>query len=88
MNRKYALDVIRDAHETWQRVALGNDDSEAAHYGIETRNVTLKDSFGFTRMDDPVYTEIPPASPKPPAPVDSSSKFCSEDVFPHTDGMS
>jgi len=70
MNRKYALDIIREAHESWERVV--RDDSEAAHYGIAIRNVTLHDSVGYTRRDDPVYMGIPPASPKPPAPVDSS----------------
>jgi hypothetical protein len=74
MNRKYALDVIRDAHESWQRIALGNDESEAVHYGVETRNITLQDSFGLTRTDDPSYTSIPPACPKPPAYVDPSSE--------------
>jgi hypothetical protein len=85
MNRKYALDVIRDAHESWQRIALGNDESEAAHYGVECKNVTLQDSFGYTRLDAPVYTAIPAAYPRPPAPVDPSSEYSSLRGERHTD---
>jgi hypothetical protein len=88
MNRKYALDIIREAHESWERVV--RDDSEAAHYGIAIRNVTLHDSVGYTRRDDPVYMGIPPASPKPPAPVDSSSKptHCRRCSSIHRDAVS
>jgi inorganic pyrophosphatase len=73
MNRSYALDVIRDAHESWDR--LVHDESEAAHYGITTKNVTLQDTAGFVYTNDPVYTSLPLASPKPPAPFDSSSQY-------------
>lgn len=39
-----------------------------------SRNVTIQDSPGFTKKDDPVYTNLPPDSRKHPAPIDPSSK--------------
>lgn len=46
--------------------------------GIYSRNVTLPNSPGFTNKSDPVYTNIPPASPRPPEPIDASGEIMLE----------
>jgi inorganic pyrophosphatase len=40
-----------------------------------SRNITIQNSVGFTKRDEPVYTEIPSDSRKPPAPIDASSEL-------------
>jgi len=41
---------------------------------LYSRNITIKNSPGFIRRDEPAYTSIPPDSRKPPAPIDPSGK--------------
>ncbi len=42
-----------------------------------SRNISVQNSPGFTRKDDPAYTGLPADSRKPPAPVDPSSAYFS-----------
>src|SRR5260221_216382 len=42
--------------------------------GICSRNVSLRDSEGYTPKTDPAYTNIPLASPRPPEAVDPSGE--------------
>jgi len=42
---------------------------------LHSRNITISNSPGFVRRDDPSYTSLPPDSRKPPAPVDPSSEL-------------
>ena len=52
---------------------------EVARVGVLTdllfysRNVSVPNSPGYTRKDDPAYTSLPPDSRKPPAQIDPSS---------------
>ena len=43
----------------------------------DSRNVTIQNTPGFLRRDDPSYTSLPPDSRQHPAPVDPSSKILS-----------
>jgi hypothetical protein len=40
-----------------------------------SQNVTVENSPGFVRPNDPAYANLPPDSRKPPAPIDPSSKL-------------
>lgn len=40
-----------------------------------SQNLTIENSLGFVRPNDPVYASLPPDSRKPPAPIDPSSEF-------------
>lgn len=42
-----------------------------------SRNVSVQNSPGYTRKDDPAYTSLPADSRKPPGPVDPSSAYIS-----------
>lgn len=48
-----------------------------------SRNLTNRNSIGFTKRDDPTYTSIPHASNLPPAPIDPSSAFESDLISSH-----
>jgi inorganic pyrophosphatase len=67
-NKKYATEIIHECHEAWRRLITG----ESAPGGISIDNITIANSPGFVRRDDPKYTSIPSASSKPPAPIDPS----------------
>ncbi|KAF8346212.1 inorganic pyrophosphatase [Amanita rubescens] len=73
-NKKYATEIIYECHEAWRRLITGEAPSKTHKYDISIRNVTVHDSPGFTRKDDPVYTNLPSDSRKHPAPIDPSSK--------------
>jgi inorganic pyrophosphatase len=51
-----------------------NPSAEASHHVSLWRslNLTVPNSPGLVRMDDPEYANIPPDSRKPPAPIDPS----------------
>ncbi|KAL4242509.1 PPase family protein [Abortiporus biennis] len=67
-NKKYAERIITECHESWKRLIEGN----VKPGEISILNITHKESPGYTRKDDPVYTNLPKDSRKPPAPVDPS----------------
>ncbi|KAG7099639.1 Inorganic pyrophosphatase [Marasmius oreades] len=67
-NKRYATEIIHECHEAWRRLITG----ESSAPGISTRNITISNSPGFVRRDDPSYTNIPPDSRKAPAPIDPS----------------
>jgi inorganic pyrophosphatase len=71
-NKKYAMEIIHECHEAWRRLITGESPAKTPSYEISIRNVTLPNSPGFTNKSDPVYTNIPPASPRPPEPIDAS----------------
>jgi inorganic pyrophosphatase len=43
-------------------------------HSFRSRNITIKNSPGFVRRDDPSYTNIPTDSRKPAGPIDPSGK--------------
>ncbi|KAK7058443.1 Inorganic pyrophosphatase [Paramarasmius palmivorus] len=67
-NKRYATEIIHECHEAWRRLITG----ETSAPDLSTRNITIANSPDFVRRDDPVYTNIPPDSRKPPAPIDPS----------------
>ncbi|KAI0363735.1 inorganic diphosphatase [Pilatotrama ljubarskyi] len=71
-NKKYATEIIHECHEAWRRLISGESPAKTASYDISIRNVTVPNSPGYTRKDDPAYTSLPPDSRKPPAPIDPS----------------
>lgn len=46
-----------------------------------SRNVSVQNSPGYTRKDDPAYTSLPADSRKPPGPVDPSSAYISRSTL-------
>ena len=40
-----------------------------------SQNITIQNSPGFVRRDDPSYNSIPPASGKPPGPIEPSGEI-------------
>ncbi|PFH49817.1 hypothetical protein AMATHDRAFT_146758 [Amanita thiersii Skay4041] len=71
-NKKYATEIIHECHEAWRRLITGESPSKTPTYDISIRNITISNSPGFVRRDDPSYTSLPPDSRKPPAPIDPS----------------
>lgn len=71
-NKKYATEIIHECHEAWRRLITGETPKQTPSYDLSIRNITISNSPGFVRRDDPSYTSLPPDSRKPPAPVDPS----------------
>ncbi|RDB28962.1 Inorganic pyrophosphatase [Hypsizygus marmoreus] len=71
-NKKYATEIIHECHESWRRLITGESPARTPSYDLSIRNITIQNSPGFVRRDDPAYTSIPADSRKPPAPVDPS----------------
>lgn len=47
----------------------------AISYALNSKNVTVENSPGFTRRDDPIYRSLPAEKREPAAPIDPSSKY-------------
>ncbi|EWC45542.1 inorganic pyrophosphatase [Drechslerella stenobrocha 248] len=65
-NRKYALDIVRETHEAWEKLMSGNSDAG----GLQTTNLTVPQS---PFRADP--NSLPPVAPNQnlaPAPIDPS----------------
>jgi len=71
-NKKYATGIIHECHESWRRLISGESPAKTPSYEIAVKNVTNPNSPGYTRLDDPEYTNLPRDSRKPPAPIDPS----------------
>jgi hypothetical protein len=54
---------------------MGESPAKTASYELAIKNATIQNSSGFTRTDEPAYTQLPAASPKPAAPIDPSSMY-------------
>ncbi|KAJ6519966.1 inorganic pyrophosphatase, partial [Mycena sanguinolenta] len=67
-NKKYATEIIHECHEAWRRLITG----ESPMQDLSIHNITIKNSPGFIQRDQPLYTNLPPDSRKPPAPIDPS----------------
>ncbi|KAK7064111.1 gamma-tubulin RING complex protein [Favolaschia claudopus] len=67
-NKKYATEIIHECHEAWRRLITG----ESPMQDLSINNITIMNSPGFIPRDHPMYTNIPPDSRKPPAPIDPS----------------
>ncbi|KAG7452289.1 pyrophosphatase-domain-containing protein [Guyanagaster necrorhizus] len=74
-NKKYATEIVHECHEAWRRLITGESPAKTSTYDLSIRNITIQNSPGFIRRDDPAYTSIPPDSRKAPAPIDPSGKF-------------
>lgn len=44
-------------------------------FAFNSRNITIQNSPGFVKRDDPIYNSIPADSRVPPAPVDPSGEL-------------
>ncbi|KAF8832066.1 hypothetical protein HHX47_DHR1001298 [Lentinula edodes] len=87
-NKKYATEIIHECHEAWRRLITGesnphgismSDRSSSSHTDkfidfSNSDNITISNSPAFVRRDDSSYLSIPPASSKPPAPIEPSGK--------------
>jgi len=72
-NKKYAMEIIHECHEAWRRLAVtGESPAKTPAYDLSIRNVTIQNSPGYIRRDDPSYTNLPPDSRKAPAAIDHS----------------
>ncbi|KAF7436494.1 Inorganic pyrophosphatase [Pleurotus ostreatus] len=71
-NRKYATEIIHECHEAWRRLITGESAAKTAAYDLSIRNITISNSPGFVRRDDPSYTSVPAGQRLPPAPIDPS----------------
>ncbi|KAI0278167.1 inorganic pyrophosphatase [Russula aff. rugulosa BPL654] len=69
-NKKYATAIIHECHEAWRRLIGSEAIAKTPNYEISIRNITVENSPGQVRTNDPAYTSIPPDSRKPAAPVD------------------
>jgi len=67
-NKKYATEIIHECHEAWRRLITG----ESPNHELAIHNITIKNSPGFIQRDHRLYTDLPPDSRKPPAPIDPS----------------
>ncbi|KAK6349908.1 Inorganic pyrophosphatase [Orbilia brochopaga] len=65
-NRKYALDIIRETHEAWEKMITGVTDAGT----LTTTNLTVKQSP--FRSDPNNLPPVPPNQTLPPAPIDPS----------------
>jgi len=71
-NKKYAAEIIHECHESWRRLITGESPAKTPNYDLSIRNVTIENSPGYVRPNDPSYTGLPHDSRKPPGPVDAS----------------
>ncbi|KAF8921997.1 inorganic diphosphatase [Mucidula mucida] len=71
-NKRYATEIVHECHEAWRRLITGESPAKTATYDLSIRNITIQNSPGFIRRDDPAYTSLPPDSRKAPAPIDPS----------------
>ncbi|KAF9353223.1 Inorganic pyrophosphatase [Mortierella sp. AD094] len=71
-NKKYALEVIKETHEAWERLIKANIPSKAEAYDIQVANVSVEESPYKVTADDDVVKAIPAASHKAPAAIDPS----------------
>jgi len=71
-NKKYATEIIHECHEAWRRLITGESAAHTATYDLSIRNITIQNSPGFIRRDDPAYLTLPQDSRKPPAPIEPS----------------
>ncbi|KAF8984599.1 Inorganic pyrophosphatase [Entomortierella lignicola] len=71
-NKKYALEVIKETHEAWERLVKGSIPSKGEGYDIQVSNVTVEDSPYKVAVEDESVQSIPAASNKAPAPIDPS----------------
>ncbi|KAI0321353.1 inorganic pyrophosphatase [Amylostereum chailletii] len=71
-NKKYATEIIHECHEAWRRLITGESPAKTSAYDLSIRNVTIENSPGYVRTNDPSYTALPQDSRKPPAPIDPS----------------
>ncbi|KAG0212216.1 Inorganic pyrophosphatase [Mortierella sp. NVP41] len=67
-NKKYALDVVKETHEAWERLIKGEIPSKAEAYDIQVSNVSVQGSPYIVNNTD----NIPAAAPKPAASIDPS----------------
>jgi inorganic pyrophosphatase len=84
-NKKYATEIIHECHEAWRRLITGESPMQDLAMSVSSassaicmpdpdtsHNITIKNSPGFIQRDHPMYTNLPPDSRKPPAPIDPS----------------
>ncbi|KAG0207571.1 Inorganic pyrophosphatase [Mortierella sp. GBA30] len=71
-NKKYALEVIKETHEAWERLIKGEIPSKGEAYDIQVSNVTVEKSPYLVTAEDDVVKNIPAAAGKPAAPIDPS----------------
>ncbi|KAF8948281.1 Inorganic pyrophosphatase [Haplosporangium gracile] len=71
-NKKYALDIVKETHETWERLIKGEVPSKAETYDIQVSNVSVQGSPYLISAEDEVVKNIPAAAAKPAAPIDPS----------------
>jgi inorganic pyrophosphatase len=67
-NKKYATEIIHECHEAWRRLIT----AEVPAKDISIKNINVPGTPGQVSTSDSSYTSLPPASPKPPAPIDPS----------------
>ncbi|KHE81121.1 pyrophosphatase-domain-containing protein [Neurospora crassa] len=65
-NKRYAMDVVRECNEAWERLITG----KTAPGGVSTTNVTVQHSSSRVAPDQ--LPPLPPNENLPPAPIDSS----------------
>ncbi|GAV46621.1 hypothetical protein ZYGR_0A02140 [Zygosaccharomyces rouxii] len=65
-NKKYALDIVRETHESWKQLIHGK---VSDNKGIALTNTTVTDSPTYSAT---AASEVPAASPQEDAPVDKS----------------
>jgi len=71
-NKRYATEIIHECHEAWRRLVSGEVPAKTPSYDLSIANVTLDKSAGYVDKSNPIYSELPPDSRKPPAPIDPS----------------
>ncbi|KAG0261751.1 Inorganic pyrophosphatase [Mortierella polycephala] len=71
-NKKYALEIVKETHEAWERLIKGEIPAKTEAYDIQVSNVTIEKSPYLVTADDEVVKAIPTAAPKPAAPIDPS----------------
>lgn len=71
-NKRYAIEIIHECHEAWRRLVSGDTPAKTANYDLSIANLTVNFSPSQVRVTDSLYTNLPPDSRKPAAPVDPS----------------
>ncbi|KAF9543123.1 Inorganic pyrophosphatase [Mortierella hygrophila] len=71
-NKKYALDVVKETHEAWERLIKGEIPSKTDVYDLQVSNVSVQGSPYLVGAEDEVVKNIPAAAAKPAAPIDPS----------------
>jgi len=66
-NKKYALEVIKECNEAWERLITGKTKPPE---GVNTLNLTVANSP--YRVDQHSAPHVPPGDNQPPAPIDPS----------------